>query len=395
MDHSFAQRLVSEGKELEQRLIAFRRELHRYPELSSMESRTAERVVKAMEGLGYDVKQGVGGHGIVAELTGGMAGETIALRADMDALPIDEDTGLDFASEAPGVMHACGHDLHTAILLGAAELLSRHRVRIRGNVRLIFQPAEETLAGALAMLAEGALDGVAEIYGLHNQPLLETGKIAVKSGALMAAADRLEIKVTGQGGHGAMPDRCKDPILASAALLMGIQTAVSRELPPGEPRVVSFGTIHAGTTNNVIPDVVELTGTVRSLSPETRDRLEALIYRQAEYVTAAYRTKAEVNYIRQAPPLFNDAACTDRVRRTAAAMIGAERCMEAEAMMGAEDFAYYAERLPGGYFWLGSGYADRKGEVHGLHSARYDPNEDSIALGASLLAGIVLDRIGY
>lgn len=244
------------------------------------------------------------------------------------------------------------------------------------------------------MIEDGVLDGVDEIYGLHNQPLLPAGRMAVKTGALLAAADRLEVKVRGQGGHGAMPEQCRDPIAGAAAIVLGLQGAAKRELAAGEAHVVSIGTIHAGTANNIIPDEALLTGTVRSLSPQTRDRLEALIRRHAEHTAAAYGVQAEVTYIRQAPPLLNEPECTEAVRRTAAMLLGEACVEEAEAVMGAEDFAYYLERVPGSFLWLGSGAESPGGEVYGLHSPRYNPNESCMALGAALLAGIAMHRTG-
>ncbi len=387
-------KIWNEAKKIESQLIEFRRDLHRNPELSSQESRTAALIAERLASLDFRVQTGVGGYGIVAELAGSAEGPTIALRADMDALPIQEETNLPYASQVTGVMHACGHDVHTAVLLGAATILNRFRAHIKGTVRFIFQPAEETLTGAERMIQEGVLLGVDEIYGLHNLPTLAAGRFAAKSGAFMAAIDRIEMRIQGKGGHGSMPDQCIDPIVASAAIIMGIQTAVSREIAPIEPAVVSIGSIHGGTANNVIPDTVELTGTVRTFSSEARRQMPGRLQRIAEQIAGGYRCDVEMRYISQVPGVVNHDACKENVRRAVELLFDEGHYSEALPTMGGEDFSLYLERVPGCFFWLGSGNADGSGVLHGLHSSKYTVDEACIGYGAALFAALMADRLG-
>ncbi|TVY10673.1 amidohydrolase [Paenibacillus cremeus] len=387
------QRLLLEGSSMEEELIAFRRDLHRHPELSFQESRTAQRVAEALIALGLQVRTGVGGHGIVADLVGSRAGRTIALRADMDALPIREETGLAFASEREGVMHACGHDAHTSILLGAARILVGRKDELEGSVRFIFQSAEEINAGARAMIEAGVLEGVDEIYGLHNLPTLSAGKIATRHGNLMGSVDRIEITLEGRGGHGAIPDQTVDPIVAASAIIQGLQTAASREVSPFDPIVVTIGSIHAGEANNVIPQRCELTGTVRTFSPEVqrgmRERLERIILRIAE----GYRCQASVRYIEQTPVLVNHSENVTHVERVVDELIGSARRVEAAPTMAGEDFSFYVTERPGCFFWLGSGPAENAHEAYGLHHPKFDINEQCLSLGASVMAAIAFRRL--
>lgn len=385
--------IMEEANKLEEELIAFRRDLHRFPELSDEETRTADKVAARLRMPGLSVKTGVGGHGVVAELVGGLPGPTIALRADMDALPIQEETGLPFASEIPGVMHACGHDAHTTILLGAAIRLAGLSGQLAGTVRFIFQPAEETVAGAGRMIADGVLDGVDEIYGLHNWPALPAGKIAGKPGSLHAATDRVEIVVSGKGGHGSMPEQCRDPIVAAAAVIMGLQSVVSREIPAVEPVVISIGSIHGGLANNVIPSTVLLTGTVRTYSNALREQMPERVQRVAAQIAAGYRCQAEVKYITQVPAVVNDEACAQRLRQSVERLAGAANWVEAVPTMGGEDFALYQQHVPGCFFWLGSGPRENAEQAHGLHSPLFVIDEACLALGASVFASFILDRL--
>ncbi|MBP1990769.1 M20 metallopeptidase family protein [Paenibacillus eucommiae] len=390
----FRIQMKEEANELAEKLIAFRRDLHRFPELSLQETVTASKIAAWLSELGLDVTTRVGGYGIVADLTGGLPGPTLAMRADIDALPILEETGLPFSSENPGVMHACGHDVHTSILLGAAELLARHREQLAGKVRFIFQPAEEVLAGASMMIEDGALDGVDEIYGLHNFPTLPAGKVATKPGQIMAAIDRIEIRVEGQGGHGSMPDQCIDPIVAASAIIMGLQTAVSREISPLEPAVISIGTIQAGTANNIIPQFLDMTGTVRSFSSKVRDGMPDRISRLAEQIAAAYRCKASVTYISQVPSVDNDPACEGYLRQAIQPLIGDDNLIEALPSTGGEDFALFLQKVPGSFFFLGSGPQEGAEKAAGLHSPHFIVDEACIPLGSAIFATLALERLG-
>jgi hippurate hydrolase len=375
-------------------LIAVRRHLHRYPELSLEESETAALVARELSQLGLAVRTGVGGHGVVAELKGGLPGKTVALRADMDALPILEETGLEFASARPGVMHACGHDAHTAILLGAAKLLVRRAEELRGTVRFIFQPAEEINAGAKAMIADGVLEGVAEIYGLHNLPTLPAGKVATCAGPMMGSVDRLEIGLEGRGGHGAIPDQCVDPIVCASHVVMALQTIASRELSPFEPAVVTIGSLKAGDANNVIPHRAEMTGTIRTFDPRVKARMPERIERLVSQIALGYRCKAEIRVIDQTPVLVNHEANARLVDEAADETIGAANRVPAAPTMAGEDFSVYLEHVPGCFFWLGSGPAANAEEACGLHHPKYVLNEDCLAPGAALLANIARKALG-
>ncbi|OUM93811.1 MAG: amidohydrolase [Thermobacillus sp. ZCTH02-B1] len=379
---------------LAEELIAIRRHLHRHPELSLEEKETAALVARELAKLGLGIRTGVGGHGVVADLKGALPGKTVALRADMDALPIQEETGLEFASERPGVMHACGHDAHTAILLGAAKLLAARADRLRGTVRFIFQPAEEINAGAKVMIAAGALDGVAEIYGLHNLPTLPAGKVATCAGPIMGSVDRLEIDIEGRGGHGAIPDQCIDPIVCASQIVLALQTIASRELSPFEPAVVTIGSLKAGEANNVIPHRAEMTGTIRTFDPRVKAAIPERVERLVRKIALAHRCRAEVRVIDQTPVLVNHAANARLVEEAVDGTIGAANRVAAVPTMAGEDFAVYLERVPGCFFWLGSGPAERAEEAYGLHHPKYVLNEDCIPLGAALLANIAVRALG-
>lgn len=383
--------LIQAGKQLEAELIAFRRDLHRYPELSLQESQTAAKVAQRLSQLGMEYRSGVGGHGIVAELKGGQPGPMIALRADMDALPIHEESGLEFASERPGLMHACGHDAHTAILLGAAELLTGQK--IKGTVRFLFQAAEEINAGAKAMIEQGALDGVAEIYGLHNLPTLSAGMTATRYGSLMGSVDRIEIHLEGRGGHGAIPDQSIDPVVCAANIIMSLQSIVSREVSPFDPVVVTIGSIKSGEANNVIPHYAELTGTIRTFDAKVQQQMAERIERIVQKIAAGYKCKATLKYIEQTPVLINHEDCNRHVEQVIDHMIGAARRIEAPPTLAGEDFSVYLQHVPGCFFWLGSGPAENASRAYGLHHPKYELNEECIPLGAALLAAIALQRL--
>ena len=385
--------LLQEGERLASELIAFRRELHRTPELSLQESETAGKVAEKLEEIGLTVRTGVGGHGIIAEIRGDMPGPVIALRADMDALPIQEETELEFASSVPGVMHACGHDAHTAILLGAAKLLAARASSIKGTVRLLFQAAEEINAGAKAMVEQGALDGVDEIYGLHNLPTLAAGKTAVRYGSLMGSVDRIEIKLEGKGAHGAIPDEGIDPVVCASAIVMGLQSIASRETSPFEPVVMTIGSIRSGEANNVIPQYAVMTGTVRTFDANVQRQMRGRIERIVNSIAEGYRCKAELTYIEQVPVLINHDEPVRRVENAIDELIGEKNRMLAAPTLAGEDFSIYLQRVPGCFFWLGSGPSEHAEQAYGLHHPKYMLNEDCIALGASLLAAIALHRL--
>ncbi|THF80390.1 amidohydrolase [Cohnella fermenti] len=385
--------LLADARENSGKWIALRREIHRRPELSGDEGYTAREIARQLAALGIPFRSGIGGHGIVADIAGDQPGPVIALRADMDALPIQEEAEVDFASERPGVMHACGHDAHTAILLGAAEILMKERNRMAGVVRLLFQPAEEINAGARAMLSEGALDGVAEIYGLHNLPTLPAGRVATRSGPMMGSVDRIEIEVEGRGAHGAIPDQGIDPIVCAAALIQSLQSLVSREVSPFAPVVVTIGSIHAGEANNVIPQTCKLIGTIRTFDPAVQERLPDALERIVQGIAAAHRCSAELRYIRQVPVLVNHADNTRFVDAAIDEIIGVDNRGAAEPTLAGEDFSLYLEQVPGCFFWLGSGPQRDAEKAYGLHHPKFTLHEECIPVGSALLAGIALSRL--
>ncbi|WP_438350562.1 M20 metallopeptidase family protein [Paenibacillus sp. FA6] len=382
---------LDSGSRLAPELIAFRRTLHRFPELSLQESETAAKVAQQLEQLGIPYRMGVGGHGIVAELQGECPGPVIALRADMDALPIQEETDLSYSSTRPGIMHACGHDAHTAILVGAAKLLVDQK--LKGSVRFIFQAAEEVNAGAKAMIAEGVLNGVDEIYGLHNLPTLSAGMTATRYGSLMGSVDRIEISLEGKGGHGAMPDQSIDPVVCASAIVMALQSIVSREVSPFDPVVITIGSIVSGDANNVIPKNAVMTGTIRTFDPLVQQFMPERVERIVKQIADAYRCQGVVKYIHQVPVLVNHEANVRHVDSIIDRMIGEERRITAKPTMAGEDFSIYLRQISGCFFWLGSGPIDNAEQAFGLHHPKFTLNEDCIPLGASLLAEIATQRL--
>lgn len=385
--------LYEKAKQMEDFLIPFRRNLHSYPELSFEERETSGKVLLELEKLGLSIQKEVGGYGIVADLEGENEGQTIALRADMDALPIEEETGLSFASKRKGVMHACGHDAHTTILLGTARLLADYKSQLKGKVRFLFQSAEEINAGAKQMIDQGALDGVDEIYGLHNLPTLSAGKFATRYGPLMGSVDRIEIFIEGKGGHGAIPDQSIDPVVCASAIVMGLQTAVSREISPFDPAVVTIGSLKAGDANNVIPHRAELTGTIRTFSPEVQVKMEERLRRIIEEIASAYRCKAELKYIEQTPVLVNHDLAVKHVEDTLVQQFAQPALVEAAPTMAGEDFSIYLNHVPGCFFWLGSGPEKGAEDRFGLHHPQFDINESCLAYGVSAMAEIALARL--
>ena len=362
-------------------LIAIRRDLHQHPETAFNEHRTARVIADHLRSLGLQPRF-VATTGVVAEIEGAESGPLVALRAETDALPIQEQIGVGFASSYTGVMHACGHDMHVAILLGAAEILSQSRRELRGRVRLIFQPAEETTEGARALVEAGVIDGVEAIFGLHNHPGLPAGKVAFREGSLMAASDRLRIKVLGKGGHAAQPHLTIDPVVAAAGILTGMQTLVSRVVDPLEPLVVSIGHLTAGSTFNVIPDTALMEGTVRYFNPELRRVLPRQLKGLVSGIAEGYRCSAEVEYQHMVPPVHNDTRLNELALGCAIDLLGEENTLPAERSLGAEDFAVYQECVPGCFFWLGSG------GPYGWHHPAFTVDESAIEVGARLLAAM-------
>jgi amidohydrolase len=368
-------------------LVAIRRHLHAHPELSGNEHQTAALVAGELRGLGWRVQEGVGRTGVLAEL-GPTGGPTLALRVDMDALPVEERTGLPYASLHQGLMHACGHDIHTTVGLGVARILAPLAPQLKARVRLLFQPAEETAQGAAWMLADGAMDGVEALFGVHVFPSLEAGSIGVRSGSLTAAAGELEVEVLGEGGHGARPHQSTDAIWIAARVVSGLQEAISRRLDALHPVVVSFGKIEGGRAFNVIADHVRLLGTVRCLDLELHAKLPAWIEETVKAICTGYGGEARVRYRCISPPVHNDPQLTQLVAGVATELLGRQRVHWLEQpSLGAEDFAELQRDTPATMFRLG--VAGPQGCTP-LHSNSFAPDERCLAVGVEVLSASLL-----
>jgi amidohydrolase len=381
--------IAEAAREAEPELIAIRRDLHAHPELAFEERRTAGVVARELARLGIECRTEIGRTGVVGTIKGGRPGPVLAIRGDMDALPIEERTGLAFASENQGLMHACGHDVHSSTLLGVGAILARLAPEFSGTIKLLFQPAEEILGGAIAMIEDGALDGVDMALGFHNHPDIPVGKFAYVKGATYAACDRFRIVVRGVSGHAAYPHTTIDPIVAAAHLVSGLQTIVSREIGPLDPCVVSVGAIHGGTVNNIIPDSCELLGTVRTLSAPARTQAEAAIKRFCVGIEASFRTPCDLEWVAGVPPTLNADKILDTSVAAGRRQLG-DVFLAGEPSMGAEDFAVIAARVPSFVLRVGSG---APGRADHLHNSAYQPDEACIALGAQALARAAVELL--
>jgi amidohydrolase len=387
--------IKKEAECLREEIVAWRRHIHQYPELGFETKETEAFVSGLLREWGLEVRTGVAGHGVVALLKGGKEGRTIAIRADMDALPVKEETGLPFASEIEGCMHACAHDAHTAMALGAAKVLSKHKEEIEGNVKFIFQPAEETVGGAKPMIDDGALENpkVDEIIGLHTGclwPSQKVGEVYVSYGPMMASADIIKVKIKGMGGHGALPHQAVDPVLIAAYAIVALQSLVSREISPTVPAVITIGTIEGGTAPNIISGDVSFSGSVRALSQEQREFLEKRIYEVLQGVVSGMRGELEYRYIYGYPPLVNDEKITADLADVAKNVVGSEHVKTIpEPVMGAEDMAYFLNYTRGTYFFL-SGCNLRKGQIYPHHNSKFDIDEDVLSVGTAILSSFAL-----
>ncbi len=369
-----------------ERFVALRRQLHAEPELAYQELKTSALVASLLEEWGYEVATGIGGTGVVGTLKQGHGARSIAIRADMDALPIEEQTGLGHASTAKGRMHACGHDGHTAILLAAAQDLATTRA-FSGTVRLIFQPAEENGAGARRMIEDGLFERfpVDAVFGLHNWPGVPAGAFRFIDGPAMASVDLAIIRIVGRGGHGARPQETIDPVVAAASLVLALQTIVSRNVDPIDAAVVTVGSIHGGNAPNVIPDAVELQITIRSFDAAVRDRIRERIIALAETHAAGFGASAEIRYPRGYPVLVNHSEENAFARRTAIRHFGDARVGDLRPITASEDFAFMLERKPGAYLFVGNG------ESADLHSPHYDFNDAILPDAARYWVALVTD----
>lgn len=377
-------------------LTEIRRDIHQHPETAFEEKRTSALVVKELEGLGMPIDAGLAGTGVVATLEGtGGPGPVIGLRADMDALNIQEENEFSYRSQTPGVMHACGHDGHTAMLLGAAKYLSENR-GFAGTVRFLFQPAEEGKGGARVMIEQGLFEKFPcdSVFALHNMPGIEAGHFATRKGAFLAAGDTWEVVFEGSGGHGAAPHFATDPTMALAAFMSNLSTIVARNVPGMETATISIGHVDAGAYDspNIIPSKVLIRGTARSYTPEIRDLLERRIGELAEHSAQLHNCFAAPRYIRRYPPLINDGEATETAIQAAKRTFGADQVNgDATPIGGSEDFAFMLEKVPGAYAAIGNGASDKH---HFVHTPKYDFNDEIIADGVAYWVNLVQAELG-
>jgi amidohydrolase len=391
-----ARDLLAAAVDLQPDTVALRRKLHRRPEVGLTLPETQAAVLEAIDGLPLRVTTGTAVTSVVGVLEGGRPGPTVLLRGDMDALPMPEDTGLDFASEVPGVMHACGHDTHVAMLVGAAKLLSARQADLAGRVVFMWQPGEEGYGGAPLMLDEGVLDAagapVDSAFALHISTMHPSGVVAVRPGPAMASSDTIRIVVTGRGGHASHPTAALDPIPVAAAIVQAIQAMVTREVSVFDPAVVTISKIAAGTTDNVIPETAEMLGTMRALSEQTRALVKERLHRLVPAIAAGYGATAELTIKEGYPVTVNAAAAADLVHSTTLALIGPDRALlEKDPIMGAEDWSYVLQRVPGAMSWLGAcppGLDPAK--APGNHSNRVIFDEDAMAIGVATHTAVAL-----
>ena len=369
-------------------IVALRRAVHQEPELAWQETRTAARVAEFLAGHGLAVRTGVGGTGVLAEVE--RPGRGVLLRVDMDALPLQEETGAPYASRVPNAMHACGHDGHVAMGAGAARLLGARP--LPGRARVLFQPAEEGEGGAQAV-ADAALEGIDLVFGVHLWNELPVGTLGVKAGPLMAAVDRLQIVVRGRGGHGGKPHRSADPVVAAAHVVTALQTVVSREVSPVQAAVVTIGSVHGGQAFNVIPDEVVLTGTIRTFDDALRRSMPERITRLARGIAEGLQCAAAVEVRAGNPPVVNDAGAAEIARRAAARVVGEPNVLTPEPTMGGEDMAVYFERVPGCFVFVGSANPAR-GLDQPHHSPRFDFDEDALMVGTRFLVAVAEEALG-
>ena len=377
------------ARELNDEIISWRRDFHMHPELGYHERRTAGIVAENLRKWGYRVITGVAETGVIGVLRGAEGDKTIALRADMDALPLNEENDVPYRSKVKGVMHACGHDAHVAMLLGAAKILAKIKDELKGNVKLIFQPAEEGGNGAERMIKEGALDDpkVDMIYGLHVWSQIESGRVGIKEGPLLAATGSFSIEVYGKGGHGAYPHQAVDPIVVASSIVVALQSIVSRNVDPIDSAVVSVCTFRAGKAFNVIPDKAFMAGTYRALRKETLNLVVRRIREIADHISRAYGATCDVQTRDITPPTINHPEATKIAKEVAMSIVGEGNILIPSVSMGGEDFAFYLERVPGAFILLGTGNSE-KGTMNPHHSPHFDVDEDVLYIGSALYAGL-------
>ncbi len=396
MDDQTAKKIKNISNRIFHGLVKLRWELHQYPELCFKEFKTSESIARELAKLRIRFKKGIAKTGVVGVLQGNKNGRTVALRADMDALPIFEQTNLPYKSKNRGIMHACGHDVHITCVIGAAKILSILKDELEGNVKFIFQPSEEVHpGGAEPMIQAGVLKNpnVSAIFGMHCDPSIPIGKIGVREGPFMAQADNFDIIIHGTGGHGARPHDGVDAIVVAAQVIQALQTIASRKISPVEPVVISVGKIEGGSARNIICDRVTLKGTARSLNPKVAKRIPRLLKEIAGGIARSAGATAEVTYQTGYPVLINPPVTTNLARSTIFSMFGRDSVYEIQKpLMGAEDFAYYLQKVPGSFLRLGT-RNPKKGAVYPWHHPKFTVDEEAIKIGASLLAGLAFDYL--
>lgn len=385
--------VIKKVNTIKDKLIEIREDFHKYPELSFQEKRTSERIVNILHGLNIDdIQTGIAETGVVGVLYGKNPGKTIALRADIDALPIQEENNVGYRSKNDGIMHACGHDAHITSVLGTAIVLGEMKNDLCGNVKFIFQPAEEIFGGAKIMIENGILDShpkVDAVVGMHVWPGLDVGKIGVRSGAMMASADRFEITIRSSGGHGAMPHLTSDPIVSSAQIINSLQTIASRSIDPLKPIVISVCRIEGGQAFNVIPKEVKMEGTLRTLDDDVTSKAIEKIKDIISGIEKAMGVECQLNYINGCPPLINNSDIVKLIQKAGIAIIGSDNVIEIEPTMGGEDFTYYTRKVPGAMFCLGV-RNEKLGLISPVHRPTFDIDPDALVIGTSMLVKIAL-----
>ncbi|MBU0529284.1 amidohydrolase [bacterium] len=385
-------KILHEVNSIKDEIMANRRDFHMHPELGFKEHHTAKIITDKLKSYGIDVRTGIGKTGVIGDLHGKNEGKTIALRADMDALPVQEINDVVYKSKNDGVMHACAHDGHIAMLLGAAKILSQQKSKLNGNVRFIFQPAEEGEGGARYMIANGCLEDVDEIYGMHLWNYQPYGEIGVKSGTVMAAADIFDITIKGIGGHGATPQGTVDAIVAASNLIMSFQTIVSRNTDPLQSTVISVGKIEGGHGFNIIADEVKLRGTVRAMTEENRLLVKNRMQEIIDGVAKSTGAKIKMDYQDGYPPTFNDENATITVRKVAKKIVEGG-VVEPYLTMGAEDFSYYLQKIPGCFFFVGSAPPNTKPMSVPHHCSHFNFDERALLIGTSVFVQLIFDRL--
>jgi len=398
VDAKTSQRLDQEIEKVRPEIVKIRRFIHMNPELGNREYETAKLVASKLTSLGFEVKTGVARTGVVALLRGGRPGPTVAIRADMDALPIQETTSVPFKSLNPGVMHACGHDVHTSIALGAAMVLVNVKDKIKGNIKFIFQPSEEGApadeeGGAELMIKEGVLENptVGAIFGLHVWPE-NVGQAFFSTGNIMAGADSFEIQIKGRSAHGARPHDGLDAIVMAAEVILALQTVVSRAVDPIDPAVLTIGKIQGGTRSNIIAEKVVMEGTVRALSDTNRRKIPQLMESVVKNITQAFGATSSLNYKQSNPPVFNHPEFGETMQPTLVEVLGKDKVLPLPPQMVAEDFSYYAQKIPGFYFFLGV-KAPGQASAAPLHNPNFLPDERSLPVGIKLMCHLALDAL--